>query len=88
VREAKPNVIINRFEQRVREYQAGRRQEILGDHFVGGISTTTASCAVDRGIPLQEIDPNANVINDSSASSCRKRRSRRQSRAVQLGRAC
>jgi pilus assembly protein CpaE len=67
-KEVKPNVIINRFEQRM--FENGIKQadveEILGDHFVGGISNNYRLVreAVDRGIPLQEIDPNANVIND------------------------
>ena len=41
-------------------------QEILGEHFVGGISNNYRLVreAVDRGVPLHEIDPNANVIQD------------------------
>jgi len=41
-------------------------QEILGEHFVGGIANNYRLVreAVDRGVPLHEIDPNANVIND------------------------
>ena len=41
-------------------------QEILGDHFVGGISNNYRLVreAVDRGVPLHEIDANANVVND------------------------
>src|SRR5918994_161398 len=67
-KEVKPNVIANRFDQRM--FENGIKQadveEILGDHFVGGISNNYRLVreAVDRGIPLQEIDPNANVIND------------------------
>ena len=67
-KEVKPNVIVNRFEQRM--FENGIKQadveEILGDHFVGGISNNYRLVreAVDRGVPLQEIDPNANVIND------------------------
>jgi pilus assembly protein CpaE len=67
-REVKPNVIINRFEQRM--FENGIKQadveEILGDHFVGGISNNYRLVreAVDRGVPLQEVDANANVIND------------------------
>jgi pilus assembly protein CpaE len=64
----KPNVIINRFEQRM--FENGIKQadveEILGDHFAGGISNNYRLVreAVDRGVPLQEVDANANVIND------------------------
>ncbi|TGV89329.1 response regulator receiver protein, partial [Mesorhizobium sp. M2D.F.Ca.ET.145.01.1.1] len=41
-------------------------QEILGEHFVGGIANNYRLVreAVDRGVPLHEIDPNANVVND------------------------
>ncbi len=64
----KPKVIVNRFEQRM--FEAGIKQadveEILGDHFVGGISNNYRLVreAVDRGVPLNEIDPDANVIAD------------------------
>jgi pilus assembly protein CpaE len=67
-REVKPNVIVNRFEQKM--FDNGIKQadveEILGEHFVGGISNNYRLVreAVDRGIPLHEIDPNANVVND------------------------
>lgn len=67
-KEVKPNVIVNRFEQRM--FETGIKQadveEILGDHFVGGISNNYRLVreAVDRGIPLHEVDPNANVVND------------------------
>jgi len=67
-REVKPNVIVNRFEQKT--FDSGIRQadveEILGDHFAGGIANNYRLVreAVDRGVPLQEIDPQANVITD------------------------
>lgn len=67
-KEVKPNVIVNRFEQKM--FDTGIKQadveEILGEHFVGGISNNYRLVreAVDRGVPLHEIDPNANVIND------------------------
>ena len=67
-KEVKPNVIVNRFEQKM--FESGIKQadvqEILGDHFVGGISNNYRLVreAVDRGVPLHEIDPNANVVND------------------------
>ena len=67
-KEVKPNVIVNRFEQRM--FENGVKQadveEILGDHFVGGISNNYRLVreAVDRGVPLHEVDANANVIND------------------------
>ncbi|MGE0499725.1 MAG: CpaE family protein [Rhizobiaceae bacterium] len=67
-REVKPNVIVNRFEQKA--FDSGIKQadveEILGNHFVGGISNNYRLVreAVDRGVPLHEIDPNANVIAD------------------------
>lgn len=64
----KPQVIVNRFEQR--QFDGGVKQadveELLGDHFAGGISNNYRLVreAVDRGVPLQEIDPDANVISD------------------------
>jgi pilus assembly protein CpaE len=67
-KEVKPNVIVNRFEQKM--FDSGIKQadvqEILGEHFVGGISNNYRLVreAVDRGVPLHEIDPNANVVND------------------------
>lgn len=67
-KEVKPNVIVNRFEQRM--FESGIKQadveEILGEHFAGGISNNYRLVreAVDRGVPLQEIDKDANVIND------------------------
>jgi pilus assembly protein CpaE len=67
-KEVKPNVIINRYEHKGQ--QNGVRgtdlTEILGDHFVGGVSNNykLVRQAVDRGVPLQDIDPNANVVND------------------------
>ena len=67
-KEVKPNVIVNRFEQRM--FDTGIKQadveEILGEHFVGGISNNYRLVreAVDRGGPLHEIDPKANVVND------------------------
>ncbi|MDP3897510.1 MAG: response regulator [Mesorhizobium sp.] len=67
-KEVKPNVIVNRFEQK--KFDSGIKaadvEAILGDHFVGGISNNYRLVreAVDRGVPLQEIDPDANVIAD------------------------
>ena len=67
-KEVTPRVIVNRFEQRM--FDTGIKQadveEILGKHFAGGISNNYRLVreAVDRGVPLQEIDPDANVITD------------------------
>ncbi|MBA3448043.1 MAG: response regulator [Pseudaminobacter sp.] len=67
-KEVKPNVIVNRFEQRM--FESGIKQAdveaLLGEHFVGGISNNYKLVreAVDRGLPLHEIDPNSNVVND------------------------
>jgi pilus assembly protein CpaE len=67
-KQIKPNVIVNRFEKRA--FDNGIRhadvEAVLGDHFVGGISNNYRLVreAVDRGVPLAVIDPNANVIND------------------------
>ncbi|MEZ5781699.1 MAG: hypothetical protein R3D70_08715 [Rhizobiaceae bacterium] len=54
---------MNRFEQR--RFENGIKQAdvqaILGDHFVGGISNNYKLVreAVDRGVPLEQIDPKA-----------------------------
>ena len=67
-KQIKPQVIANRFEKRA--FENGIRQadveEILGDHFVGGISNNYRLVreAVDRGVPLHTIDKNSNVVND------------------------
>jgi pilus assembly protein CpaE len=67
-KEVKPNVIVNRFEQKM--FDNGIKQadveEILGEHFVGGIANNYRLVreAVDRGVPLQDIDAGANVIAD------------------------
>jgi pilus assembly protein CpaE len=67
-RQARPAVIVNRFEQKM--FDNGIRQadveELLGEFFVGGIANNYRLVreAVDRGVPLQAIDANANVIRD------------------------
>jgi pilus assembly protein CpaE len=67
-KEVRPNVIINRFEQG--KFASGIKQadveEVLGEHFVGGISNNYRLVreAVDRGVPLAEIDPEANILHD------------------------
>jgi pilus assembly protein CpaE len=67
-KEVKPNVIVNRFDQRAAQngVRGSDVAQILGDHFAGGISNNyrLVRQAVDRGVPLHEIDPNANVITD------------------------
>jgi len=66
--QVRPGVIVNRFEQR--KFENGIRQadveELLGESFVGGISNNYRLVreAVDRGVPLHDIDPEANVIRD------------------------
>lgn len=68
-KEVKPRVIINRFAPKGLEgggVRADDVEELLGDRFAGGISNNYKLVreAVDRGVPLQEIDPNANVVLD------------------------
>jgi pilus assembly protein CpaE len=67
-KEVKPNVIVNRFDPRGSDngVRGSDVTEILGDHFVGGVANNykLVRQAVDRGVPLHEIDPNANVIAD------------------------
>ncbi|TYR31042.1 response regulator [Mesorhizobium microcysteis] len=67
-KEVEPQVIVNRFEQRA--FENGVRQadveEVLGNHFAGGVANNykLVRQAVDRGVPLQMIDAQANVIQD------------------------
>lgn len=67
-KQVKPAVIVNRFEQR--RFDSGIKQsdveEILGGHFAGSISNNYKLVreAVDRGVPLHEVDADANVIRD------------------------
>ena len=67
-KQIKPSVIVNRFEKRM--FENGIRQadveEILGDHFVGGISNNYRLVreAVDRGVPVHTLDKNSNVVSD------------------------
>lgn len=67
-KEVEPQVIVNRFEQRA--FENGVRQadveEVLGNHFAGGVANNykLVRQAVDRGVPLQVIDAQANVIQD------------------------
>lgn len=67
-REVEPQVIVNRFEPRA--MANGVRQAdveaVLEGHFAGGVANNYKLVreAVDRGVPLQAIDPAANVIRD------------------------
>ncbi len=67
-KQVKPSVIVNRFEKKAMDNGIRQNdvQELLGDNFAGGISNNyrLVRQAVDRGVPLHEIDPNANVITD------------------------
>jgi pilus assembly protein CpaE len=67
-REVRPNVIVNRFEQRKTDNRIKQSDvvEILGEHFAGSISNNYRLVreAVDRGVPLQAVDAQANVIAD------------------------
>jgi pilus assembly protein CpaE len=66
--QAKPAVIVNRFEQKAFDngVKAADVEELLGEHFAGGISNNYRLVreAVDRGVPLHEIDADANVVRD------------------------
>ncbi|MEO3387517.1 response regulator [Mesorhizobium sp. CAU 1741] len=67
-KEVEPQVIVNRFEQRAFDNGVKQAdvQEVLGNYFAGGIANNYKLVreAVDRGVPLQAIDANANVVND------------------------
>ncbi|MBO6716533.1 MAG: AAA family ATPase [Rhizobiaceae bacterium] len=67
-KQVKPGVIVNRFEQK--RFDSGLKEadveELLGEHYAGGISNNYKLVreAVDRGVPLHEVDSDANVIRD------------------------
>lgn len=67
-KQVKPAVIVNRFEQKAFDsgVKAADVEELLGEHFAGGISNNYRLVreAVDRGVPLHEIDADANVVRD------------------------
>lgn len=67
-KDVKPRVIINRYAPKALEggIRSADVEELLGDRFAGGISNNYKLVreAVDRGVPLQEIDPDANVVQD------------------------
>ncbi|MEL6817249.1 MAG: response regulator receiver protein [Pseudomonadota bacterium] len=67
-RAVKPRVMINRFASKVTEeaLEKSDAKAVLGDRLVGGISNNyqLVRRAVDQGVPLDTIDPQANVIND------------------------
>jgi pilus assembly protein CpaE len=65
---AKPAVIVNRFEKKNggSGIKPSDVEEILGEHFAGGIANNYRLVreAVDRGVPLHTVDPDANVVTD------------------------
>ncbi len=67
-RQVKPSVIVNRFEQKGfgGGVKAADVESLLGEHFSGGIANNYRLVreAVDRGVPLHEIDADANVVRD------------------------
>jgi pilus assembly protein CpaE len=68
-KDIKPKVIINRYSAKGMEggdVRTADVEELLGDKFAGGISNNYKLVreAVDRGVPLHEIDPKANVVLD------------------------
>lgn len=67
-KEVKSRVIINRYTPKGLEggVKATDVEELLGDRYAGGISNNYKLVreAVDRGVPLHEVDPNANVMRD------------------------
>ncbi|MCI5073904.1 response regulator [Oricola sp.] len=67
-KDIRPRVIINRYLPSGMDggIRAADIEELFGDRFAGGISNNYKLVreAVDRGIPLHEVDPNANVVRD------------------------
>ncbi|MCV0398061.1 MAG: response regulator [Rhizobiaceae bacterium] len=67
-KEVDPRVVVNRFEKRQNSGAVKQAdvEALLGDHFAGGVANNYRLVreAVDRGVPLGEIDPDANVIAD------------------------
>ncbi|WP_306120806.1 MULTISPECIES: response regulator receiver protein [unclassified Roseitalea] len=64
----KPGVIINRCDPRAREpgIRDSDVRDLLGDKLAGCISNNyrLVRSAVDRGVPIHDIDPDANVLRD------------------------
>lgn len=65
-REIVPQVIINRFEERSGGLKRSDLEQLLGESLAGCIANNYRLVreAVDRGVPLDQIDPKANVISD------------------------
>ncbi|PLX38345.1 MAG: response regulator receiver protein [Hyphomicrobiales bacterium] len=65
---ARPEVVVNRFEQRMFENGLRRSdlEETLGATFAGTISNNYRLVreAIDRGVPLNEVAPESNVASD------------------------
>lgn len=65
-KEVVPQVVVNRFEERGAGIKRADLESLFGDHLAGCIANNYKLVreAVDRGVPLDAIDPNANVIAD------------------------
>ncbi|WP_421850784.1 AAA family ATPase [Oricola sp.] len=67
-KDVKPGVIINRYTHAGPDggVRTSDVEELLGERFVGGISNNYRLVreAVDRGVPLHDVDANANVVQD------------------------
>jgi len=65
-KEVRPQVIVNRFEQKRGSggITPGDVETILGEHYAGPVMNNYKLVreAVDRGVPLQEVDPKADVV--------------------------
>lgn len=65
-KEVRPQVIVNRFEQKRGSggVQPGDVEAILGEHYAGPVMNNYKLVreAVDRGVPLQEVDARADVV--------------------------
>ncbi|TCD12385.1 AAA family ATPase [Oricola cellulosilytica] len=67
-KDIKPRVIINRYAPGGADggVRSSDVEDVLGDRFAGGIANNYKLVreAVDRGVPLNEVDPHANVVQD------------------------
>jgi pilus assembly protein CpaE len=87
-KEVNPQVIVNRFERRRSDSGISQAdvEALLGEHYAGGVSNNYRLVreAVDRGVPLAEIDPEANVIADLRAIILPDEASARRQRQLPL----
>ena len=67
-KEVIPKVIVNRYVEKSKQASIQRSdiEEVLGEHFAGGVANDyfLVNEAIDRGVMLEEINPNNQVLRD------------------------